>query len=92
MNANKKPKLKLTNRNIRARYLIEKEHDKDFTLEKLGEKFMVHKQHAFKWCRIIRDGDGKEISDHRNPLPAGARAKAVLAWLNDGVLLKEMKK
>lgn len=88
MNKQKKPKLRLTNRNIRARYLLEKEINKDFTLEKMGEMFMVHKQHAFKWCRILTDETGKEVSGPPNPLPKGARAKAVMEWINDGALLK----
>jgi hypothetical protein len=89
---NKGPKLKLTHRNIRARYAIEKRHNPKFSHASMAEQFMVDRQTAYKWCRIILDDDNKEIVDSaRNPLPSGGRAKAVLAWLNDGVLINAMK-
>lgn len=87
-----KPKLKLTHRNIRARYRVEKQHNPHFSHKTMAAMFMVDRQTAYKWCRIIVDEAGKEIVDPaRNPLPSGGRAKAVLEWLNDGVLLNAMK-
>jgi hypothetical protein len=87
----KTPTLKLTHRNIRARYEMEREHDPKFSYATMAKKFMVDRQTCYKWCRIIPDEKGKEVKDSaRCPLPSGVRATAMLEWLNDGVLLAAM--
>lgn len=94
--ANKPVTFKLTHRNIRARFRMQRRHDPSFNLEKMGALFGVGKMCAYKWCRIILDETGQEIKDRmRCPMPSGSRKEAVLAWINDGVLaqaLERMKK
>lgn len=81
------PKFKLSHRNIRARYMLQKRWDPAFSYPKMAELFGVDKMCCYKWCRVILDENNKEIKDRsRCPMPAGKRAEQVLAWLNDGVL------
>lgn len=89
----KSPKLKLTHRNIRTRYEVERRHDPKFSYARMAERFGVDRQTCYKWCRIILDENQKEVKDAaRCPLPAGTRRDLVMAWLNDGVLANLLKK
>lgn len=87
---------KLTHRNIRARFQMQKRHDPGFSLQKMATLFGVDKMTAYKWCRVILDETNKEIKDSvRCPMPAGNNKRAIEAWINDGVLaqaLERMKK
>lgn len=67
-------RLKLTNRNIRLRYLVQRDLDPKFSFRKMGLMFLMSKGGAYEWTRT--DGKGK--------LPRGPRRKMVLAWINDG--------
>ena len=92
----KQVRFKLTHRNIRARFQMQKRFDPSFSLAKMGELFQVTKMCAYKWCRVITDEKEGEINDGtRCPLPSGPRRDLVANWINDGVLaqaLERMKK
>lgn len=89
----KQTRFKLTHRNIRARYLLQKEFDPSFSLEMMAQKFGVHKMAAYKWCRVITDGEGKEVPDPtRAPLPSGRRKIAIMEWINDGALARALER
>ena len=89
-------RFKLTHKNIRARFHIQRQFDPSFSLKKMGAMFGVGKMAAYKWCRVVTDEAGAEIKGGiRCPLPSGIREEKVSDWINDGVLaqaLERMKK
>lgn len=84
-------KFKLTHKNIRARFHLQRQFDPTFSLSKMGEMFGVGKMAAYKWCRVIKDEKGAELTDRvRCPMPSGSRKVAVTEWINDGVLAQAL--
>lgn len=78
---------KLTNNNIRLRYLAERHFSRLrrkagedvplFTFAEMGRPFMVGKQACYQWTK--------------NTMPKGVRTKMVYDWINDGAIDAFMK-
>jgi len=72
----------VTPKNIRLRYLAEKDHAKDsgskFTYEMMGDIFLVSGQACYMWTVPVGD------KAHRSP--PNKRMEKVKEWINDGRL------
>ena len=83
-------KFKLTNKNIRLRYLAEKKMTGHFDYPLMGDKFGVIPNTAWTWCTL---GKHSQVpSDKKCPLCGKSVADAVYKWINDGVLMKSLDK
>lgn len=84
---------KLSHKNIRARYQMQKRHDPSFSHRSMGAMFGRDRLTCYKWCRVILDENKQEIKDSvRCPMPTGIVADKVMAWINDGVLAQAMER